>query len=152
MAIITLTRGYVTIVDEDSYDELDRYNWYASGPQGRPARRLMGGPRKLIYLYHQVLGVLPWVMNEMGLVVDHIDRNPLNNQLVNLRIVSHKLNARNQDKYGYNVGVCFDSRNKKFKAYLDQPDLPRINIGTFLSSEEAYAALEAKKKELGLCE
>lgn len=55
MAIIQLTKGYETLVDDEFFEDLSQYNWYASGAEGRPARRLKAGPRKLIFMYHQIL-------------------------------------------------------------------------------------------------
>lgn len=150
MGIIYLTKGYETIVDDEFLDDLNLYNWYASGAEGRPARRLKAGPRKLIYLYHQILHVLPWVLNSMGLMVDHINRDPLDNRLSNLRVVTQKINMRNTASYGHNVGVCFDNQHQKYKAYIDRPDMPRINVGTFVTREDAEIALWESKKELGL--
>jgi hypothetical protein len=43
---------------------------------------------------HAFLGVRP-----EKLVIDHIDRNPLNNNLINLRYVTQKENTRNCDRY-----------------------------------------------------
>lgn len=149
MAVIYLTRGYHTIVDDDLYFELARYSWYASGIDGRPARRLRLGPRKLIYIYHQVLGVLPWVLKLKGFEIDHINGDPLDNQISNLRIVTHKENMRNKLSYGLG-GVGYDAYHDKWKAYLDQPDLPRINIGTFSTKEAAWEAVVRTKKEMGL--
>lgn len=150
MAIIQLTRGFETIVDDDLYEDLNSYKWYASGKDGRPARRLRLGPRKLIFLYHQVLRVLPWVLRQQGLEVDHDDYNPLNNQKYNLQVVTHKQNMRNTTYYGYRQGICLDNTHNKWKAYLDRPDEPRINIGTFLTEIEAQAALDQIKKEMGI--
>ena len=152
MAIIKLTRGFETVVDDDLYAELSSYRWYASGPEGRPARRLRLGQRKMILLYHQVLCVVPWVLRNLGYVVDHINCDPLDNRRENLRVVTHKENMRNGTYYGTRSGVCLDNTHNRYKAYLDRPDEPRINIGTFVTEEEAKAALEAAKKELGLCE
>lgn len=150
MAIIYLTKGFETIVDDDTYKDLDSYLWYASGTDGRPARRLRLGPRKIIYLYHQVLCVLPWVLNNLGLVVDHINGNPLDNRKENLRIVSQKINIRNTISYGMRQGVAYDSTHDRYKAYIDQPDRPRINVGTYLTQEAAELALAKVKEELGL--
>lgn len=150
MAIIELTKGYETIVDDDRYEDLNSYSWYASGADARPARRLRTGERKLIYIYHQILHVIPWVLKSLGMEVDHIDRDPLNNQINNLRIVSHKDNMRNRPNYGNRQGIGYDCRNDRFKVYIDQPDLPRINIGTFKTEKEAEIALAQARKELGL--
>jgi hypothetical protein len=37
--------------------------------------------------------------NICGQTIDHIDRNPLNNHISNLRCVSHRENSRNRDNY-----------------------------------------------------
>lgn len=145
MAIILLTHGRSTIVDDERYEELNEYNWYAAGADYRPARRLKGGPRKLIYMYHQILHVLPWVMSKMGKVVDHIDGNPLNNRLENLRIVTQHENIMNDHTHRDRIGICFATNENKFKAYLDRPLQKRIWLGTFVTREEAAAALQQAK-------
>lgn len=150
MAIIRLTKGYETIVDDDRFEELNSYNWYASGLEGRPARRLKAGPRKLILMYHQVLHVLPWVMSKMGYEVDHIDGNPLNNQLDNLRIVSHKENMQNSITSKTKQGTAYDSTHDRYKAYIDRHNMPRWNVGTYRTQAQADEALANAKRELGL--
>ena len=137
------------MVDDEIYEELSLYKWYDSGIELRPARRLRLGPRKLIYLYHQVLNVLPWVLRLQGLEVDHINCDPLDNRKENLRVATRKENMRNTTFYAYRQGICLDNTHNKWKAYIDQPDLPRINIGTFSSEQEAQAALDQKRAELG---
>lgn len=150
MAIIRLTKGCETIVDDELYGNLNSYRWHASGLDRRPARRLRAGPRKMIFIYHQILHILPWVMHSLGLEVDHIDGDCLNNQLDNLRLGTHTDNMRNKFAYGYRQGVCYDTTHDKWKAYIDQTDLPRINVGTYWTHDEALAALSAKKLELGI--
>lgn len=56
---ILLTKGFVTRVDSDLLEDLNSYLWYASGPEGRPARRLIEPERRLIFIYHQILKVEP---------------------------------------------------------------------------------------------
>lgn len=143
MWYIQLTRGFLTAVDDDMVEELNSYRWYASGGAGRPARRLKTGNRGLVYMYHQILDVNPKELKPKGLVVDHIDRDPLNNQRHNLRIVSHKDNMLNTLRHELRVGVAFDSQHCKWKAYLDEAYKPRINIGTYKTKIEAEQALSS---------
>lgn len=92
--------------------------------------------KKTRYL-HQLFAetVLDHSYKSKGLVVDHIDRNPLNNDIKNLRLVSKSENAMNVDR---KMGECIFERNigdyrrfvviiqkngirhhKSFKAYKD---------------------------------
>lgn len=138
--IIQLTKNQVTIVDGHLFEWLNSFNWYAQRcyDHYRPARRLTVEPRKMIYIYHQILGVEPWDMN--GYEVDHIDRNPLNNQIENLRLVSHKQNMQNTPR---GKGISFDKTHGKWKAYYyDFKTGGRINIGTFTTEQEA---IESRK-------
>jgi hypothetical protein len=101
-------------------------------------------------MYHQIMGVKPWELRERGLVIDHINRNPLDNRKENLRLVSTTINARNKDGYGNRRGICYDSRHGKYKVYIDRPDEPRINVGTYAELEVAEQALLNARLELGL--
>jgi hypothetical protein len=42
------------------------------------------------------------------LVIDHIDRNPLNNNIENLRVVTHQENTFNSDAKG-----CYFNKKRK---------------------------------------
>jgi len=150
MAIIKLTRGFETIVDDSLFQSLNQHNWYASGLEGRPARRLKEEPRRLIYLYHQALSVRPWDLSANGLVVHHVNHNPLDNRLENLVIVTQKANMRYSPEYGNRRGISFDNTHKKYKVYIDLPDHPRVNVGTFTTEVAANAALTEARGALGL--
>jgi hypothetical protein len=90
---------------------------------------------RLIYMYHK---------GEItdGLHIDHIDRDKLNNNIENLRLVTHQENHFNRGAKGY----YFNKRDNKFMAYI------RINgeliyLGYFDTAEEAKNAyLKAKKR------
>ncbi len=91
---------------------------------------------RLIFLYHN--GYLPKC-------IDHIDNNPLNNRIENLREATHRENAQNKklsitNKCGYK-GVS-KSQNK----YVAQIQINGIkkNLGYFKTPSEAH---EAYKKE-----
>jgi hypothetical protein len=49
------------------------------------------------------------------IILDHIDGNPLNNALENLRIVTFQENSHNQLKC---KGYGYDKREKKYKSYI----------------------------------
>lgn len=148
MAIITLTRGYETLVDDELFDELNQHLWYASGLEGRPARRLKTDDRRLIYMYHQILDVQPWILSSDSLCVDHINNDPLDNRKCNLRIVT--IAENNSNKFQGRQGISYDSTHGKYKAYIDLTGYKRYNVGTFKHKDEAERALYKAKKELGL--
>lgn len=150
MAIIKLTRGFETIIEDELYDELSQYNWYASGLEGRPARRLRDVDRKLIMMYHQILDVKPWELRSSGYCVDHINNDPLDNRKCNLRIVT--ISENNSNKFGGRQGISYDSTHKKYKVYIDHPGYKRYNVGTFKHRIEAERALYKAKMELGFAD
>lgn len=67
---------------------------------------------------------MAWVLHNgpigEGLEIDHIDRNPFNNVLSNLRICTHEQNCQNRSISSKNtsgfMGVHFDRFSKKFHA------------------------------------
>lgn len=85
------------------------------------------------------------------LEVDHINRNPLDNRLKNLRQVSHIANMANKrisknNKSGFQ-GVSFRPIHRKWCAkYTDHGR--RINVGYFDSPQEAAQALAASRRQL----
>jgi hypothetical protein len=90
----------------------------------------------LVWLYH--IGAQP----EGDL--DHIDRNPCNDRIENLRDVSHSVNLLNCRLHKNNTsgfrGVWFDKRRKKWIA--ESRKTGTGYIGQFETPEEAAAALE----------
>lgn len=62
--------------------------------------------------------------NQDGLHIDHIDGNPSNNKIGNLRLVEHTLNARNKPMMKSNTsgihGVCFQTVKTKNGNYVDR--------------------------------
>jgi hypothetical protein len=84
-----------------------------------------------------------------GLVVDHINRNPQDNKLSNLRVVPQKINSHNivkpkrQNSTGY-LGVR--KFRKRYTARIYSPAGKEFQIGTFDTPEQAYAAYVNQKK------
>lgn len=87
------------------------------------------------------------------LIIDHIDRNILNNTMVNLRIATKQQNSfnekiyRNNNKSGYK-GVSYDSANHKWAASI-MIFGKQIKIGRYINLDEAIIA--RLKAELLFC-
>jgi hypothetical protein len=75
--------------------------------------------------------------------VDHIDNNPQNNHISNLRFATNKENQQNSKLSIKNTsgvkGVYFDKRRKKWRAQI-KIDGIRIHIGYFDNLEDAKIA------------
>lgn len=87
---LALTRGFVTILDDDWHELLSMSAWSALvGKRGVYAVR-NGGNGRHDYMHKLILDLRP------GQIGDHIDGNTLNNRRDNLRIASAAENARNR--------------------------------------------------------
>ena len=83
--------------------------------------------------------------------IDHIDNNPTNSNVSNLRWCSLSENQHNRAKNCNNTsgykGVSFNKRNQKYHAQI-RLNGKRIHIGLFKTAEEAYEAYKQKAIEL----
>lgn len=87
-----------------------------------------------------------------SLVIDHIDGNPFNNLLQNLRVVTLKINCRNQrhrknNTSGY-IGVYWKSDKKRWTAEL-HVDWRKKFLGYFDTKEEAAAVYRQEMLKYG---
>lgn len=78
-----------------------------------------------------------WPTNE----IDHVDRNPLNNRLENLRDVDRSVNTANREAWG-TVGFKGVIRHKNRFVASITIDREHIHIGSFLTPEEAFEAFK----------
>jgi hypothetical protein len=83
------------------------------------------------------------------LVVDHIDSNQLNNNLDNLRVISHRENISKEKnlKRKFPVGVYFEKSRNKYRASIFI-NYKQNTLGYFNTPEEASNAYQLKLKEL----
>jgi hypothetical protein len=146
---IELTKGYVSLVDREDFLRVAKFSWAANvNKQYNQVRACRTEQNKMIYLQHEVLNKMPWILSAQGLEIDHIDRNPLNNCKYNLRVTTHAVNMQNSFQALNRVGVCFNARANLWLAYLDRNGEKRKYLGYRKTKEEAETLL-AKARENG---
>lgn len=96
------------------------------------------------YLVHRVVWFLHHGEIEDGFVIDHIDGDPSNNRIDNLRLATVRENALNRRVHSNNKlgikGVCKTNGGYKWRAYLDN----RI-IGQYDTIDEAVTCVKAAR-------
>lgn len=84
--------------------------------------------------------------------IDHVNGDPTDNRICNLREVSRQQNMRNtamhRDNRSGAAGVCWNPRTRKWTATLGI-DGRRHYIGQYLTVEEASAARRVAQVDLG---
>lgn len=145
MKEITLTRGYVALVDDELYEELSAHKWHARVNSSGLVYAIRNSPRpdkKTIYMHRVILGA------PEGTGVDHIDRDGLNNKRANLRLATTSENQRNarrriDNSSGYKGVAKYSApRSKKpWKAHIGVNGVSRY-LGVFDSAEEAARAYD----------
>ena len=95
-----------------------------------------------MYRSHRVIYFLCTGIDPEEKIVDHIDTNPLNNKISNLRLATHKQNQDNRKKSKNNssgvTGVIWVKLSKKWRAEIYK-DRSRIYLGLFDNKDEAVA-------------
>lgn len=138
MRVILLTRGQHTVVSDHVYEWANKISWFAQiGKQTFYAARSVGGAdgkQKCILLHREILGALP------GELVDHRDRDGLNNLDDNIRICNRGQNMQNtrirRDNTSGYKGVSLSKRSKRWTAYIYFHG-KRTHLGYFDTALEA---------------
>lgn len=142
--IITLSAGKYAVVDESDYGWLSLHKWslcngYAVRTEGPAVKR------KCIYMHREITKAA------IGLDVDHVDHDRLNNTRANLRVCSHVDNIRSQSKRVDNTsgfrGVSHRKDTGKWSAYIHEHGL-KISLGCFKTAAEAAKAYDKAAKKL----
>lgn len=139
MKELSLTRGFVALVDDEDYEQLSKYKWTATD-EGYAFRmaKVIGG-REKISMHRFLMGIGKNDPRQ----VDHINGNAQDNRKENLRICSQSENLKNYKKPSTNTsgykGVSWSTATNKWKAQI------RVNnevkyLGVYENAEDAHRA------------
>lgn len=141
-----LPSGHYFYFDDEDIDLVNSYKWhiqkgYVATEVG--SRKL--NQRKVFHLHRLILGASP------GQLVDHRDRDPLNNRRENLRLSTRSTNGMNRTRQANNTsgfkGVSLHKPTGKYRAYITINRQTR-HLGLFPNPEEAYEVYLLAAREL----
>lgn len=132
--------GAEMMFDFDDLEIVSAHNWHIDGC-GYPRTYNKGSQ---VRLHRLLFADIP-----EGLVVDHINRNKLDNRRKNLRIVTQKANSQNGPVRSNNTsgvsGVFFDKRAKRWRAQIYK-DGKSTHVGIFDCFDDAVEARKVAEK------
>lgn len=141
-AMVYLNGGHggSTLIDIEDVDRVrEAQPWIRDRDKGyaiAPTRTLAG--TKTTMLLHRFISKAP-----KGVIIDHINRNKLDNRKENLRFSDRSQNHYNSTFFGDDVGVGWHKRSKSWRAYITVNGR-QIHLGNFKFREDAlgtrYAA------------
>lgn len=139
--------GFEVLIDTEDIDLVCGYSWYSHIIKHKKENREtvylvhMTKQRKQISMHRLILGVVDlWEGHDCG-VVDHINRNGLDNRKSNLRLISQRDNSLNRADHQGNVQLRPDKKYK-WAATVSIGDNYRVSLGYFDTREEALAQAE----------
>lgn len=149
MKEIKLTQGKVALVDDEDFEELNRFKWQAhkSGKTFYAARRMVDeGKRKFLTMHQSILNPI------VGFKTDHKDGNGLHNWRSNLRYATHSQNVANAPKRKGAISIFKGVSplptyiNARWVAYI------RVNgegkyLGCFANETDAAVAYDKAARE-----
>ena len=135
---ILTKKGEIILIDTEDVGKIKGYTWYRIG------RYIGTQKKKKSILIHSLI-----MESSEGKVIDHINRNTLDNRKINLRVCTQSENLintclRTNNKSGIR-GVKYYKAYDKWTAYIT---FNKINhfLGYFKLKEDAMAAREKAEK------
>jgi hypothetical protein len=143
MKEIPLTQNKVALVDDEDFEALNQFNWYAAQRDTR-WYAMRNGPKVKRKRLYMVMMHREIVNAPCGVDVDHWNRDGLDNRRKNLRLCSRTENLRNKrrryDSKSPYKGICYRVPNQSWQVRIRR-DREEIHIGYFpdpISAAVAY--------------
>jgi hypothetical protein len=142
MKRLPLGHGLCALVDDEDYEFVRRFRWYAlrrSNKQGRYVYSHFLSRGGTVYLHRLLL--LP----EPDLEVDHVNGNGLDNRRANLRVATPSQNKSNRATIGgtsayKGVSLSPETRRRKRWRARIMAGRREVHLGRFLTEAEAALA------------
>lgn len=149
---IQLTKGFITIVDDDDFAHLSLMAWHVTNVRRghtyavHSVRCYRDGrySARVVLMHRHILG-----LTDPAMQVDHVNGNTLDNRRSNLRVATRAQNSRNRsssNRVGFKGVELLP--NGQYRARL-QTTTPyrRIGLGQFDNAEDAARAWDAAARE-----
>lgn len=149
MKEIKLTQGKIALVDDEDFERLNIYKWYAASQDHYCCYAVRGvfidNKWKTIRMHREIMNALT------GIKIDHKNGNGLDNQKYNLRVATSQQNSYNiknahkDNKYKIK-GVSWNRQHKKFESRIKVNE-KKLLLGLFNvlgDADSAYRIAEEK--------
>jgi len=140
---IRLTKDKFAIVDPDDYQKLSQHHWQLLEGESKKCYAACLENRKIVYM-HRVIMNAP-----EGKIVDHRNREGLDNTKRNLRLATHSQNCcnRTRTKSGSSKykGIRYRGKKRKWEASICYNGIYK-HLGTFENEEDAARAYDEAAK------
>jgi hypothetical protein len=141
-------KGHTVIIDESDLSWVSKYTWRIHPKEKYVmsfTSRAGGKKAKTLYLHRMILGLT----GRKGIMIDHRNRNPLDNRVCNLRVTDYFTNNSNRrladNKTAKYRGVLYATekrggKNKKYLRASIKVDGKTVHLGSFKTETEAALA------------
>lgn len=131
----------IMLCDIEDWERLKDYTWGVGKSGGYATANVQDSGKHKVVKFHQVV-----MGQRKGCVIDHINRNPLDNRKENLRFVTPRVNQINKglsdkNKSGY-AGVSWRKDSNRWRAQITVNG-KAIGLGCFESLDDAIKARKA---------
>lgn len=145
MKKITLTKNKIAYIDNEDYEIISKYKWYAHQSRKNNFYAATTIKGKIFYMHRMIISA------PKKTFVDHKNQNKLDNRRKNLRFCTNSENNRNKNISKKNTsghkGVYWSKHAKKWHVQIST-DNKILFLGRFKNIEKASNIYNKKAKEL----